>query len=548
MYPENILGSRAAPSRITVFEEYVYEINMCSSVNTRLCTAQGTIDVQIPYSEGQATDPAANERKTSESALGNADVLVGYIGLSHYQQTSLLPTDNPAQDLQPLKFPVNLPSRDANKRISLSSMSRRILNYQISEPSALPVEVNAVLVDDTEGSDWKEIAANLEEHLRLQLQIRAKIGQISNEVRHQLQEKVRRVRTIAQKSLATAQKNSSKPGDNPPKELEKQQTLLDQYARLSHLLTELEELGSQDNEVPTCEQIMHLAADATGKEVDQVSDATRLALEDLRDTAYKYLGTTELAYLGIRWPYSGQTTQNLGWTFNPELGRIEMHRVKLEWNKNTGYYETMLYLNMYVSNEPLDNLEGLLVLETAELLSRMKVSWFNSEANRYDKVSPTFKSSIVARLNTNGTSKLFERRRFLPKRELIYPGVLPSSARLRDAESVLEDAGLSIIQRSYSSADLVEDFNAGQVITATKKTFAKPMQIWLRLIGSTKAVTHRVKFDHERQEIEESTRVGDLRVQLFASVIGDSKQVNLILNEIEDLLDSRMALPNTFLL
>lgn len=533
--------SNVRPRRIEVQERLTYKTRIGTRVDQDLQKAQGRVLIEIPY-DGRRHFPTKAMEALKKEKGHSTEALVGYAGFTAQTRTSYHVGDIGERAI-PVKVPIWIPIANAEKAIAQSSLGITRLEYDMPELSSSPVMVDVTLVDDTEIRDFFNLAdspTSFEEHLRLRVRIRSDVGNISQAVKETLLERVDEAAQEAKQRLDEIVK--SKPSGMSDEDYEKNKSMTAERHHLFRAIhRRLKNLAEEEARKFTAEEVIHILESeedrqSPGKEV-------REDLDDLEDFIKRHLGGIVLSYLGIDWPYAEQVlasqVTNRKWRYNPENGRMETRSRPLAWNDDEHLYETTLYLGMYRPTEPGASLQAHLVLQTDKLLSGSRVRWLDLDENEAD-VKIEVNTVIDVEIEQMNLREIFSRRFFYPQRRLVFSGVLPSRDRVRDAENILNDVGLTIEERSYgvlSNADPEE----GCVVQARLQKIGDPTRIWLMVSGSTWEGTHTVTYDRERQQIQRPIALGDTRVGLYARVAGEDKRINSLFDHIQALLESRFA-------
>lgn len=548
MEVRDALKLRVKLERLTFYEQLRYAVTISRRTDTRLLSAAGTIEAQMPYDGEKYFDKAALARVVNaKEHAAVQDALIGYVGLSRYDRTSFTEYA-PDEELHPIKIPVKIQIADVNELIATGSKCISSIGYNIAEPANLPVMVDAVLTDDLETEDWQKTSTSFQEQLRLKLSVRSDVGNISKVVRDKILEKVSDNREEAQKALRAVQEEISQAGEKPTEALlVKRAEVTDRLHRLTAIQSDLEELASKPVEQFTAEGVIAVIKHAVEEDKERLSQATRDELNRLTQFVRSNLGGAQIAYLGLEWPYSEQMVSTMAsrrgshWCYNPESKRMEIRNVGMRWNSTTRLYEATLYLNLYRPVEQFPSVRGDLVLQIDKLLSGLEAKWLDVRGRGRADVTIEHKTSIAVEIEKINLIDVFHRRTFSPRRHFHFKSVLPNLNRLRDVENVLNDLGLTILKTSYASEPAKVDFTQGCWIAATKRGISEHLRIWVHMSGTTTTGSHTITYDDGRQKLDENVPLGDTEIDLFARMIGDSSSIALILNDIQTHLERRFA-------
>jgi hypothetical protein len=548
MKTEDRIKLNVKPKSLTLHEQLTYSVTIGTRVDTKGLKANGTLEVRVPYDGEKYFDTAALNRVANLKAKAAQSALIGYIGFSDYERTSL-DAHAPGEEFYPIKIPIEIPIADIDRLVTTGSLCVNSIGYTVKEPSGLPVSMDAVLVDDLEMGDWPKASTSFHEQLQLRLTVSSDVGNISQVVKDTILDKVRAAREKAQDSLSDLQKQVSEAGKEPEEELlARRAEANDRAQRLTAIQTELEGLADQPMERFTAENVVKAIDDAMNQKPENLSQATRQQLSELRWFVQTNLGAAQLVYLGLNWPYAEQealdapTDRRRSWQYNPESKRMEVHDVRLWWDSDMRMYRAGLHLNLYRPAEAFPVLQGDLVLQTAKLLSGLKVQWLDTNGRESKDVRTEVKTSIKMKIEKIELTDVFHRRTFSPSRYLRFKSVLPNRDRLRDVENVLNDVGLTILEKSYGDPDLEDvDVAKGCWIVTTKRGVGEHLRVWVFVTGTATTGTHTITYDDGRQKLDEHVPLGDTEVKIFARMTGDSSSINAILNDIQRHLKQRFA-------
>jgi hypothetical protein len=560
MQPKEEIKLIVRPEKVILHEQLTYRVVIDARAETTLLRTNGTLEVHLPIDGEKYFGADALKQVAALKADRPAEsALIGYAGFSNYQRTSL-DAYAPSQEFQPIKIPVKIPIADMDRLVATSSLCTTSLGYVIKDPAGMPISMDAILFDDRGNKEGPaRTSTSFQEQLQLRLTIHSDIGNLSQAVKDKILGEIRQSKEDAQKAQADAQKQISGTGKDPAAELVQSRADADDLLkRLTDIQKQLEEMAGQSAEKFTIENVVQVIDNALKTGEQSPAQATHEKLKELHDFVEANLDTARLVYLRLKWPYAEQEASHTplsgvqGWRYNPESGQIEKRDVRLEWDSNARIYQTDILLNLYRPAGEYPKVEGDMLLQTGKPLSGLNVQWLDTDEDEVKGLQVEYQTSIRVEIEKIDLADVFRRRTFSPSRHLHFKSVVPSLNRLRDVESALNDAGLTIQKITYGDSDVDNDvdnndvdnnvdFAKGCWITAVKRGIGKTMVIWVCVSGTTTTGTHKVSYDNDRQQLDEQVQLGDTEVRLFAHVTGDSTNINAILNDVQEHLKRRFA-------
>lgn len=530
------------PSRFKVEERLHYRIHIGERIDLEMEKGEGVVRLQFPYDNAAYFTESAHTRLAALRAENSAlnEVLVGYLGFSNQANTSFHIGDL-GRENAPAKVPVWIPVRRIERYRAENSVAFTEIKYEIGEPSSAPVRLEAQLSEDSmldlEKGAPDEVAS-FHAQMRLCLKVGSDVGNISQGTREQILKRVAGQDKEAREALARAP--ASRPKDVSKEDWAAWQANLKRQSEVfSRLHKELAEALQGPVETLTTSQIVKVI----GHEEDQgdLPETLRKELAALRTYVEEHPGGIKLAYLGLEWPFdegrSRHQDQDVTWTYNPETGRMETRGVVLKVNRNTGLYERELQLEMFHPRTREASLRGKLVLEIDRLVSGSRVSWLSVDEDGEQPITSA-KTYIMVEIEEIRLDKIFAQRALYPQRWLAFPGVLPVHDRARDAENILGDVGLTIIESPESVRD--ENLRLWR-LTARQQKAGDPTRIWLYLYGQTRDGTRTITYDSQRRTLQGPLDLGDTHVVLLAQTVGNHTQINALFDDIQTLLESRFG-------
>lgn len=522
------------PKSLMAVETLVYETRIGPRADTTIVSSKGKVEICVPYDGTECFGPDEVE-KAKKNSLSRA--VCGFVGIER-------PDAGPMD--RPIKIPVQINCDDLDQYIATGSEATMSVEYTMPETVRRVISVEAMLLDDIPGiDDLRDSSASFTEHLRLYIWVRCHAGNISRATWQLVLDRVEKERKEAleefnrQKKLATSQSRSESEIETTDKQRSQEKALSaarDHLDRLTRLSGSLKQLESDKAVEFTAEAISDIIADVKRKDKDQLSDETRQHLNKLDQFVMNSLSSATLTYAGIEWPYTergANTTGSGNWQYNPETRRLEQWDIPMKWNRKAEAYEAILLLNLYQPAEDNRVVRGQVVLEIDQLVSGMTLTWIDGNEEINEEAQPIRRTVGICDIQEIQLPDIFYTRPLFPRRRLVFKHVLPTLERLREIESVLCDAGLTILSRSYGADIQSANLGEGCWLTATQRQIGLPMQIGVAVHGEQESGRHTVIYDGRRQRLEADVPIGDLRVELFAQIVGAPSVISGILDDLQ---------------
>jgi len=557
------------PTSVKAVERLKYHIEIGKRVDVRLDSAEGKVETRVPY-DGTHHFPRQTMQKAQETHTTEA--LCGYLGFSQYERTSLKQRDYPVPSH--IKLPLHIPCENLEHHIASGDDAVLTVTYHLDEPAERPIFVNATLVDDAQIRDWEDIPDSFLESLRLRLNVRGDLSNLSqqdqNTIAQEVEEHLQQaqktykawrdiVETLeAGKNLPSVQVkavhdlgvpvNESITQDLAHRSMTEANDLLDRLGEIDQAMKTLKE---QQVKKFSAEAVCNVIERAMERNKEQLTEKTQKTLQRLEQSVLARTEGVQINYMGIQWPYTepapgwpyrdrpATQLNREGWSYNPALHRMEQHDIKMAWDPNLGSFEANVDLPLQQPAESVPQVQGRLTVATDKLISGAQITWLNVNEKVITSIPITFRTVVEVNLTVN-LEEAFRRRIFLPHRSLFFSDVRPSPERLREVEGVLTDAGLTILQRSYSRQESAV-WEKPLVIQATRRSLGLPTQIWVVLRGEQTTGQHTAFFDQGRQQVEREISLGNLRLDILGQTIGDPAPISDILDDIQIRLQRRMG-------
>lgn len=519
---DHALTLQVRPKSVEVTEMLVYKAEIGSRTNIMLVSSSGKVEIRVPYDGAEHF--GKREIDKAKKALASKAVC-GYVGMER-------PDAGPMD--KPIKVPIEICCDDLDQYVATGSEAVMSVEYATPEIGERLVYVDATLVDETPVEDWRHISQSFTEQLRLLIRVQSDVGNISQTTRREILERVEGERKKAQE-IYDRRKNFSRGSQKD----EKQDLLKDATDRLNRLIKlseSLKKIFSGKIKEFTTEAVSEAIVRAKKEDGEYIGVGTKLILGELKQFVEKSLGDMSLTYAGIKWPHAEQDSrvdEQNEWQYNPEPQCMERRNIPMKWDQKSRTYEVELALNLYQPAESMPTIRGQIILETDKLVSEVEPYWIDSEENISDEPPLSFKTVIKLDIEEIRLPEIFERRGLFPRRQLVFKGVLPTVERIHEVENVLGDVGLTILYRSYDTNIEAENLIEGCWLEATKRQIGSPMKVWVLLRGTQKSGKHTVIYDGERQRLESDVPMGDLRVELFARIVGSASVISGVLDDIQ---------------
>ncbi|MEM3018039.1 MAG: hypothetical protein QXO25_04085 [Candidatus Bathyarchaeia archaeon] len=556
------------PSVVRITERLKYHVEVAERIDSYLLSSEGEIAVHIPYDGVRHLSLRAIE-EVDERA--DAQALCGYLGFSHYTYTSLHKTGADPLPAR-VKLPLYVPCEHFKQHIFNGDELVLTVSY-LQEPPERSLFVNATLVDDAQIRRWDEIPDSFLEGLRLRLHIGADVGNLSSQARERIVEEVEEQRKRIQQVYQSWRRvvETLEEGKKLPPSLVEEMLKLDPsrgelsleaarrslleaedlLSRLTKIHQALQQLEQKREGEFSAEAIYDIIAQAIGQDTNQLSQGGRRVIESIERFALDQTEGARIRYLGIIWPYpepevgwpypnqSPLQTNRMGWIYNPETGTMEQHNVRMRWDAQRRHFSVNLDLPLHRPAEERPTIQGHVLVKTNKLMSGLHVSWLDVNGVPISSIHPIVQTLIEVEF-TIKLESAFRRRVFLPRRQLFFGGVFPSPERLSEIEGVLTDAGLTILDRSYSSP-LEVDWKSPLWVQAMKRSLGLPTQIWVVVRGSPATGRHTVIFDRGRQQVEGEVTQGNLRIDLYGQTFGEIAALSNLLDDVQLKLQHRLG-------
>ncbi len=529
-----------SPADLKIEEHLQYKTRIGARVDLTLEKAHGEVTLEFPYDKPSSFPENAHTqlKKMQVQNSSSQEAMVGYLGFSNQAHTSFH-IGEVGLETVPAKIPVWIPVAHVERYRVQNSVAVTRIRYNLVEPSSAAVSLEVSLVDDSEikpDEALLEEFTSFPERLQIRLRIRSEVGNISQEVRERLMQRVSDAKTQARAVLDKAAKG------RPQNANEDEWNAWYQAARrrsevFSALQHDLEELMKGPVQTITAARISKVF-DRFKDEVT-LPDKVRQDLDHLRASVYGHLGGIKLAYLGLEWPFDEGgnrcAANGITWVYNPETGMMETRDVSLSWNSRLGLYEIELNLEMYRPATPDAVIRGKLVLEIDKLISGSRVCWLSVD-ERESSIKCSAKTIIGVDIEEIVLRKVFERRDLYPQRRLVFPGVLPTQDRAWDVENILRDVGLTVMG---SPSSIMRNETEMWLIKARQQKAGDPTRIWLLLYGDMCEGTTTITYDEGRRTLQGPKTLGDTHIVLFARTMSNHTDIDTLFANIQTSLEHR---------
>ena len=445
-------------------------------------------------------------------------------------------------------LPLRMPFHDMSAHFASGDDLEGIYSYHPRMAWEFPVTV-MVTLSDARREDGH--ASTYLDDLRLQIEIQARVSNLSQEmeketlgwIKESAQQAKRRYEAWSraveamegkQKLDQDALRDLERTSAPSPAEAEAE---AEGYGTLSHAIEQLQEELRHIKGEPLAEDLFQ-ALDRALKAHPDGPPAHRQVRAWLRELGQRVSRVQGLhfRYIGIEWPLPEAAMDwpksgagfpgEGGWTYNSEAGRLEYRDLVADWVPASMRYEGRVDLPLQRPARERQMARGTLVVEVERLLSGLDVDWEPEKESTSDAAPSVSRTSIVEISFQVDLNAVFARRNFAVSRSLVFEGLLPSIARMREVQDVLSDAGLTVL------SDETAIWRRSDEVVAIWRREGLPAHFRAMLRGKEESAKHTVIFDGTRQQVERSIVVGSLTIELRGRGAGDPQPVVDKINEI----------------
>lgn len=551
------------PETITCVEYIGYRVEIDDRVDYDPPDIIGEIRVAVPCTAAHLPWSLHRAQPVEESAT------CGTLQFENYSEV-LAFEGNPdqrhtASDLG-LSVPIRVPLTGVQSHFASGATIRGLYRYHPQVAKEFPVTITVELSDaPAHRPDWylwlseEDRSATYLDELQLQIRIQAHLSNLSQDMEREILDWI----DEAGKRTKAQYKAWQKAADLL---VEKKKLEPDLRTQLDHMNTLTSEEAQAEADalvvLSRCiqglrEDLRKIKGDLLVEDLRKVIVAARAEAESLDADQNRILAWLDelehkvgeehgpvFRYVGIEWPlpepqlgWQAGRTPFPGegkWTYNPELSRLECRDIGAEWRPEALHYEGSVTIPLQRPAGAMQMISGRVIVETDRLLSGLNVNWEPSYTDA--KHPPTINRKSVIEIDFEADlAAIFKRRRFAVSRRLVFEGLLPSTARVRELKDILADAGLTVTTTRSSNR------NQRREIAAIWRREGLPPN-WRReghrvtflafIDGQQERAKHMIAYDDDRQQVERSILVGSLSIELKAIGAGDPHFVVEKVNEL----------------
>ena len=242
--------------------------------------------------------------------------------------------------------------------------------------------------------------------------------------------------------------------------------------------------------------------------------------------------------------------------YNPEQSEIEWNGIPLQFESvedKTGLYRFKAERIQLEISEPAeiyeaDKLSGWVTIELDNLLSGMQFEFTSPFSETPESTTLVRKSFITNRFRLNLGEGL-ERKNFLPRQHLHFPGIIFDHMRLADIVMLLEDKGFVLPKKWLSELVLDEtDKNGNKIrrysIEAKRAEGARKLKISIQVQG-TDSRTTREREILGKQKYTTPLPIGYTDIFIQGEMQGDPKYIIREVNELQKQLKEQFGFVST---
>lgn len=188
-------------------------------------------------------------------------------------------------------------------------------------------------------------------------------------------------------------------------------------------------------------------------------------------------------------------------------------------------------------SEPIDfhrqmELSGFVQVEIEGLLSGVDLEYIGQFAINH---SPSVCNTILENEFTFNLKENINRKLFSPRQHLYFHGVVLDEMRIADILMLLEDKGFELRKHEWRSTDAIAEEGLGKKyydINAERDEGTKCLKIVMKIEG-VDASTTRERNILGKAKYTTSLPRGDTSIYIAGELVGDSKRVVSVINEIQ---------------
>lgn len=543
------------PQNIECVERVTYRVDVYDRVIYGTPEVEGEIRVHVPCTTRHLP------WTLSERQWTGATVDCGILKFENCAEAILFDEETVRAfhtDTLDFEVPIYVPVADAPERFASGDTLLGVYRYQPRVAQEYPVTLSLELTDAPADRAYayfqlpeEDRAATYLSDLYLKIRIRAQVSDLSQDMERGIlnwideQGREARKRYEAWRRIVSALAEKQKVDPKALQEVGETQTPTPeaaeaQMAGYTHLSRCIQMVRDRLREVKGGLSVRDLndavvAARRESQELDPNPIHVLTWLADLKRRAGKEHGP-RFRYVSVTWPMpepaSSWTPSHSAfpggdWTYNPEQGCLECRKVAADLNMDMMQYEAGVELPLQRPTGDMTNLTGRVVVEIDRLLSGLDVHW--QPANDDAHQAPEMKHTTVIDIAFDvDPTAVFKRRRFAVSRTLMFEGLLPSWARIRELKEILTDAGLTVFpsrRGQLVSRNVVEAIWRREGLPENWQHEGLGVTFAAILTGRQESVKHVLSYDQDRQRVERSLLVGSLGVEFRAIGTGDPRAV-----------------------